>query len=379
MDLRKVTRRVMVMQIQFQGFHPYSVNNGSGWNMAAMQKKRQLLAEESAQKEQEALKTSISAEARSIWDQLENAEQSETDYTKQLLQVEDTLNEISHNLARTETKATLEEKLKALAELRKLQETKDTDAKKKAQDLAEKNAKQQDEINQNNSELLMVLECIEKLEEDEEAKTNECKPDEESEEKETQNHADMDKEISEIGVSAIKKDLHMNDTIDAISKSGDEKLAKANEMMHTIRSELENVYRIIEDEQCSLEEKEEAATKFVSMARSSYSDLRELRATGLQQKQNAREIKLKYIGSQHLIEAQKAQEEMQAIATTSVIRQNLQEIVDKYGEQLKDKVKEKIDERNDIISNEKQEETILDELSLLEKEEEQEEKNDITK
>lgn len=379
MDLRKVTRRVMVMQIQFQGFHPYSVNNGSGWNMAAMQKKRQLLAEESAQKEQEALKTSISAEARSIWDQLENAEQSETDYTKQLLQVEDTLNEISHNLARTETKATLEEKLKALAELRKLQETKDTDAKKKAQDLAEKNAKQQDEINQNNSELLMVLECIEKLEEDEEAKTNECKPDEESEEKETQNHADMDKEISEIGVSAIKKDLHMNDTIDAISKSGDEKLAKANEMMHTIRSELENVYRIIEDEQCSLEEKEEAATKFVSMARSSYSDLRELRATGLQQKQNAREIKLKYIGSQHLIAAQKAQEEMQAIATTSVIRQNLQEIVDKYGEQLKDKVKEKIDERNDIISNEKQEETILDELSLPEKEEEQEEKNDITK
>lgn len=367
------------MQIQFQGFHPYSVNNGSGWNMAAMQKKRQLLAEESAQKEQEALKTSISAEARSIWDQLENAEQSETDYTKQLLQVEDTLNEISHNLARTETKATLEEKLKALAELRKLQETKDTDAKKKAQDLAEKNAKQQDEINQNNSELLMVLECIEKLEEDEEAKTNECKPDEESEEKETQNHADMDKEISEIGVSAIKKDLHMNDTIDAISKSGDEKLAKANEMMHTIRSELENVYRIIEDEQCSLEEKEEAATKFVSMARSSYSDLRELRATGLQQKQNAREIKLKYIGSQHLIAAQKAQEEMQAIATTSVIRQNLQEIVDKYGEQLKDKVKEKIDERNDIISNEKQEETILDELSLPEKEEEQEEKNDITK
>ena len=220
------------MQIQFQGFHPYSVNNGSGWNMAAMQKKRQLLAEESAQKEQEALKTSISAEARSIWDQLENAEQSETDYTKQLLQVEDTLNEISHNLARTEA---------------------------------------------------------------------------------------------------------------------------------------------------TLEEKEEAATKFVSMARSSYSDLRELRATGLQQKQNAREIKLKYIGSQHLIAAQKAQEEMQAIATTSVIRQNLQEIVDKYGEQLKDKVKEKIDERNDIISNEKQEETILDELSLPEKEEEQEEKNDITK
>ena len=300
MDLRKVTRRVKVMQIQFQGFQPYSVNNGLGWNMAAMQKKRQLLAEESTQKEQEALKASISAEARSIWDQLENAEQSETDYTKQLLQVEDTLNEISHNFARTETK-------------------------------------------------------------------------------ETQNHADMDKEISEIGVSAIKKDLHMNDTIDAISKSGDEKLAKANEMMHTIRSELENVYRIIEDEQRSLEEKEEAASKFVSIARSSYSDLRELRATGLQQKQNAREIKLKYIGSQHLIEAQKAQEEMQAIATTSVLRQNLQEIVDTYGEQLKDKVKEKIDERNDIISNEKQEETILDELSLLEKEEEQEEKNDITK
>lgn len=370
------------MQIQFRGFQPNPVNIGCNWNRNVMQKKRQLMFEESSQKELETLKVSISSEAQEIRKQRENVELSQTDekanYAEQLLQVEDTIHKIQSNLGRKQTEETLQEKLEALAELRKLQESQNLNAKKEEQALAEKSAKQQEEINENNSELLMVLECIEKMEEEEEAEDDKKNIDGKSEEKEKQNDIDMSDEVAKIGVSAVKKDMHMRDTIDAISQSGDEKLAKANEEIYKIKLELESVYRIIENEQCSEEEKNEVISDFTHKVMGSYNDLIELRAIGLQQKQNARDIKREYIGSQHLIAARKAKEEMQAAISTGVIQQKLQEVVDRYGEKLEEKVQEEIDEKNDISNKEvlerEQEKKMLEELYLLKEEKEKQEK-----
>lgn len=367
------------MQIQFQGFQPKQVNVGCNWNRNVMQKKRQLMMKESSQKELESLKVSISSEAQELRKQRENVEASQTNekenYTDKLSKVEDTINKIQNSLCRMQTEETLQEKLEALAELRKLQESQDFNAKKEEQALAEKSAKQQEEINESNSELLMVLECIEKMEEEEETEDDKKNIDENSEEKEKQNDINMSDEVARIGVSAAKKDMHMRDTIDAISQSGDEKLAKANEMLHNIKAELDNVYRMIENEQCSDEEKDEVISDFTFKVMGSYSDLIELRAIGLQQKQNARDIKREYIGSQHLIEARKAKEEMQAAISTGVIQQKLQEVVDRYGEKLEEKVQEEIDEKNDISDKEvpkrEEEKTMLEELYLLTEEEEQ--------
>lgn len=369
------------MQIQFRGFQSNPMNVGCNWNRNIMQKKRQLMMEESSQKELESLKTSISSEAQELRQYKQSVESSQTNekekYADKLLKVEDTINKISNSLCRVQTEETLQEKLDALAELKKLQESQAFHAKKEEQALTEKSAKQQEEINENNSELLMVLECIEKIEEEEETEGDKKDIDGNSEEKKKQNDINMSDEVARIGASAAKKDMHMRDTIDAISQSGDEKLAKANEMIYKIKLELDNVYRVIENEQCSDEEKNEIISDFTYKVMGSYNDLIELRAIGLQQKQNARDIKREYIGSQHLIEARKAKEEMQAANSTGVIQQKLQEVVDRYGEKLEDRVQAKIDEKNDISDKEvlkrEEEKTMLEELYLLQEEKEKQE------
>ena len=155
---------------------------GCNWNRNVMQKKRQLMMEESSQKELDTLKGSISSEAQELRMQKENAEQAQAiekdSYAEKLSKVEDNINKIQSSLCRMQTRKTLEEKLEALAELRKLQESQEFNAKKEEQALAEKSAKQQEEINENNSELLMVLECIEKMEEEDESEDDKKKTDE---------------------------------------------------------------------------------------------------------------------------------------------------------------------------------------------------------
>lgn len=365
------------MQIQFRGFQPNQENVGCNWNRNVMQKKRQMMMEESSQKELEALKVSISSEAQELREQRENMDVSPTEQkvnsAAELAKIEDTLHKIQTDVNKMQTEETLQQKLDALAELRKLQESQEFDAKKKEQALAEKSAKQQEEINGNNADLLMVLECIEEMEEEEE--TDEDKKNSEESQEETSNDIDRSDEVARIGATAAKKDMHMLDTIDAIRQSGDEKLAKANETIHQIRTELDSVYRMLEDENYSEEEKNQVIADFSHKVASSYIDLIKLRGEGLQQKENAREIKLEYLGSQHLIEARKAKEEMQATISTGVIQQKLQEVVDRHAEKLEEKVQEEIDEKNDIWDKEvpkiEEEKTMLEELYLQVEEEEQ--------
>lgn len=369
------------MQIQFQGFQPNQVNMGCNWNRNVMQKKRQLIMEENSQKELDTLKGSISSEAQELRMKKENAEQSQENekdsYAEKLSKVEDNINKIQSSLCRMQTRKTLEEKLEALAELRKLQESQEFNAKKEEQALAEKSAKQQEEINENNSELLMVLECIEKMEEEDESEDDKKKTDENTEEAETQNDINASEEVARIGATAAKRDMHMRDTIEAIRQSGDEKLAQANETIHQIKTELDSLYRMLEDENFSEEEKNQAIADFSYKVSSSYIDLIKLRGEGLQQKENAREIELEYLGSQHLIDARKAKEEMQASISASVIQQKLQEVVEKHSEKLEEKVQEEIDERNDITDKEvpksEEEKTLLEEIYMQLEEEQQEE------
>lgn len=369
------------MQIQFRGFQPNQVNMGCNWNRNVMKKKRQLIMEENSQKELDTLKGSISSEAQELRMKKENAEQSQENekdsYAEKLSKVEDNINKIQSGLCRMQTRKTLEEKLEALAELRKLQESQEFNAKKEEQALAEKSAKQQEEINENNSELLMVLECIEKMEEEDESEDDKKKTDENTEEAETQNDINASEEVARIGATAAKKDMHMRDTIEAIRQSGDEKLAQANETIYQIRTELDSLYRMLEEENFSEEEKNQAIADFSYKVSGSYSDLIKLRGEGLQQKENAREIELEYLGSQHLIDARKAKEEMQASISASVIQQKLQEVVEKHSEKLEEKVQEEIDERNDITDKEvpksEEEKTLLEEIYMQVEEEEQQE------
>lgn len=356
MDLQLSVHGGGIMQIQFRGFAQggikttYQVSN-SAWKMR-QQLERSISAEETAQKQRESVDVQISQEGLDLLYQeqkRQNASQDNTEeYKKQLQQVSNMLEGIKHNYSSKETKSTIEKKQEAYAELIKLQELGRAEMARQqleAQQLSQKLAKEQEEVDRSNNELLVVLESIEELEEGEqEREEKELSESAKTEETNKSNSSVAD----EFGASVIQDELHMTETIQKMQDSGDEKLARVKDMMNTITKEMYRVNDMIEDPRCSEDEKAEAVDTLVSRAFSEQIEMYDLRMVGLQEKRDARDINREFMASNHLVRARQAQEEMQATASAIMIQQELQKTIDEYSDELQQRVDELIDERNDM-------------------------------
>lgn len=344
------------MQIQFRGFvqggvkTTYQVSN-SAWKMR-QQLERSISAEETAQKQRESIDVTISQEGFEMLQQAQNEQKTAQDkteaYKKQVQQVADMLDGIKHNCSSLETKSTLEKKQEALAELKELQELGKVEMARQqleAQQLANKLAKEQEEVDRNNSELVVMLESMEELEEEDQKREDKTSGEEAEQEEAKQ---DIGAVADRFGASVIKDELHMADVIETMQNSGDEKLARVKEMTNTITKEMHRVNEMIDDPRCSEEEKEHAVEGLVGNAFSEYIGLFKLKAAAIQEKKNARDVNREFMASNHLVRAKQAKEEMQATASSIMMQQELQKTVDEYSDELQQRVDELIDERNDI-------------------------------
>lgn len=344
------------MQIQFRGFAQggakvtYQKSNYA-WK-EKQQLKRSISAEETARKQKESVDVQISQEGLDLLYQeqkKQNASQDNTEkYKKQVQQVSNMLDGIKHNYGCMETKSTIEKKQEAYAELKKLQELGRAEMARQqleAQQLSQKLAKEQEEVDRSNSELLVVLESIEKLEEGEQE--NEETESSESVKAEEANQSNSSV-ADEFGASVIQDELHMTETIQKMHDSGNEKLARLKDMMNLITKEMHRVNNMIENPECGEEQKADAVNTFVSRAFSEQIEMNTLRLVGLQEKRDARDINREFMASNHLAMARKAQEELQATTSAITIQQELQGVVDEYSDELQQQVDELIDERNEV-------------------------------
>lgn len=344
------------MQIQFRGFAQggvktaYQVSN-SAWRVR-QQLKRSASAEETAKKQRESIDVTISQEGFEMLQQAQNEQKTAQDkteaYKKQVQQVADMLDGIKHNCSSLETKSTLEKKQEALAELRELQELGKAEMARQqleAQQLSNKLAKEQEEVDRNNSELVVMLESMEELEEEKQKREDKTSGEEAEQE---ESNKDIGSGVDRFGASVIKDELHMADVIETMQNSGDEKLARVKEMTNTIAKEMQRVNEMLDDPRCSEEEKEHAVEGLVGNVFSEYIDLVKLKMVAIQEKKNARDINREFMASNHLVLARRAQEEMQATASSIMMQQELQKTVDEYSDELQQRVDELIDERNDI-------------------------------
>ncbi|MDE5699449.1 MAG: hypothetical protein K2I96_18910 [Lachnospiraceae bacterium] len=398
-------------------------------DQSLLTRRRMLEAQEEA-KETEAVKVTISAEAMELSRQvkeMERAQQAQavektsgvsesaqlTDqeiYDELIGQVRfwgDQAANIRNRYDHEETKEMAEERAAALTQLQKLEELQKSETvklEKDAQKAAELASLQQEEINKKNSELIMMIESFEDQNDDDEAEGQDGESDTSQEETDSRNSL-ME---GEIGAYAAKKELGMLGTIDAMEQSGTEHLADNDQSIRGLLDERKNIYRLINDHGTDIKEKIEAMSNYVGTlanhgaleedfkkriesesdekskeklrAMSDYfldldyknqiESLAKDRAHALQERINARDLRIAHLGSRHLVMAEQQKKELQSLFDEDdIMRAQGQGGITSRTEEIAERLQDKLDERDHIDEDSAPEEEIR------EKEDQQEEEN----
>lgn len=283
-----------------------------------------------------------------------------------------------------ETKEMAAERAAALTQLQNLEELRRSEAgrlEKDAQKAFAAASMQQEELNRKNSELIMMLESFED-QEDEDETAGKADQDE-TEQKE----ADTAGSIMEgrIGVSAAQGELRMLDTIDRMDQSSTDRFAANDQSIKGILDERQNIYRMNAENNFTIKEKITAMSDFVG-ALANTADLKESfkrridaetdenvrekleamsdyfahldtknqvgeltkdRAYAVQERLNARDLRLAHLGSTHLAMAQRQQEALQALYDEDdILRRQGQDGITGRAEEVAERLQEKLDERD---------------------------------
>ena len=377
------------MQIQMNGFHRLLANSRPKVDKSAWQARRQMLSDEISIKRTSPVETTISPEARDMWKKMQEDSQKQDTQQPQTEQQEwdteqtqrneeyDELMRLVYSWGRNvsnlnksfeteEHKDALTRKQEALQEFTRMKALEQSEERRREQEAlksSEQSSMQQEEINKKNSELFMMLESFDKMEEDDEKRNDIEKKENDNgiqkEEEAVNNYKQNDivQNGEWLGVSAVKKEMHLYDAIDEIYQCGLNQLANIKDAEIKILEETKDIEQMAASDEYTAREKEDIVFGFCSSVGSEYffrwiSE----RQWGLREVANASDVRTEHIGSQHLGAAKEQQEAKQAAAAENTINQNWQEMYSSYGRQLAKIVQEKIDERNDITNPERQEE-----------------------
>ena len=375
------------MQIQMNGFHRLLANSRPKVDKSVWQARRQMLSDEISIKRTSPVETTISPEARDMWKKMQEDSQKQDTQQPQTGQQEwDTeqtqrneeydeltrlvriwgkyIDDANNSFERQEHwKQTLEKKQAALQELTRmkaLEQSEERRREQEAQKSSEQSSIHQEEVNKKNSELLLMLESFDKIEDDDKDEKKDKDEDESAQKKEDalkrQEQNGITRTGDWMGVSTAKKEMHLNDTIDEICQYGLNRLARTREIRAKFLSESKATAQTMASDEYTSREKNMVAFEFNINADSVYMETYYERRWGLQEVVNANDLRREHIGIQHLEAARKQQEAKQAAAAENTIKQNWQEMYSSYGRQLAKIVQEKIDERNDITNTERKEE-----------------------
>lgn len=422
----------------FQQLNSQFVNNTykTKESQSLLTRRRMLEAQEQA-KETDAARMTISGEAMELSRQvmeMERAQQAQTleqikgESTSPELTEEDLYDElvlqmrvwgdatanIRNQYDHEETKELAEKRAAALTELQKLEQLQKSEAgkqEKEAQKAAELAAMRQEEVNKKSSELIMMIESFEKQEDGEE------QAEETSDQKDTQEtEIESNNNLLEgkIGASAAKQELGMLGTISQMEASGAHNLMTNIESIQGLLNERRSIYKMNNEPNISIQEKikamsdyvatlvnpdmmrqyfgerieaetDENAKKKLSMMydyfmsldmKNGIENLSKDRAHALQEKRNAKDLRIAHLGSRHLAMAAQQEKELQSLFDEDdILRAQGQGSVADHTEDVAERLQEKLDERDHVDEKESIEEETTEEI-LSEKERLEEEETE---
>lgn len=405
-------------------------------SQSLLTRRRMLEAQEQA-KETDAAKMTISGEAMKLSQQvmeMERAQQTQTleqiegESTSPELTEEDLYDElvlqmrvwgdatanIRNQYDHEETKELAEKRAAALTELQKLEQLRKSEAgkqEKEAQKAAELAAIRQEEVNKKSSELIMMIESFEKQEDGEE-QAEETSDQKDTQETETESNNSLLE--GKIGASAAKRELGMLGTISQMEASGAHNLMTNIESIQGLLDERRSIYKMNNEPSISIQEKikamsdyvatlvnpdmmrqyfgerieaetDEKAKKKLSMMydyfmsldmKNGIENLSKDRAHALQEKRNAKDLRIAHLGSRHLAMTAQQEKELQSLFDEDdILRAQGQGSVADHTEDIAERLQEKLDERDHVDEKEPIEEETTEEI-LSEKERLEEEETE---
>ncbi|MDE6622625.1 MAG: hypothetical protein K2K74_19465 [Lachnospiraceae bacterium] len=297
-----------------------------------------------------------------------------------------------------------EQRAAALTEMQKLEEMQESEISKMqsdAQKAAAQASMKQEEMNKKNSELIMMIESFED-EDEEEVKTTEG-----DEDKTDNTNSTGSLMEGEFGAMAAKGEMGILDTINGMDASSAFRIEASDHSIKAVEAERKNIYRANDAANFTMKEKIEAMSNYVSALadkeevkdsfqkrieketdpyakkklrammeyfdqmdmKNGYRDLKDDREFALQERINARDLRIAHLGNRHLVLAEQQKKELQSLFDEDdIMRVQGQEGIASRTEEIAERLQDKLDERDHIDEESTQEEEIRG------KEEQEEEK-----
>ena len=252
---------------------------------------------------------------------------------------------------------------------------------KEAQQMAMQSSRMQDEIDENNQNLFVMLKSIEESEKVEEEREGGKTQEDGGSSNQTENSVSDSIQNSALhfAASSMKREMNVAGMIDALQGEGYQYLARADEIAQNAFSEAQSIEKLLQDENYTDAEKSEAVFSYGSkMGRDSSNDLdillskyrtdrekaealehyhmmmkrnsdfSDYRRNGMQLVRDAKDCESYHFAMNPLLGMEQTRDSMMQSAVDAAFNEASQGKLDETSQELEDKVKELIDERNDI-------------------------------
>lgn len=321
---------------------------------------------------------SVKAErmVRRIQEEAERDKSTKEEYRDKLDEIDkkiSTLNS-SYNKKKDkdETIAKQQEVLRAMRNLKEFQDEQSQRLEKEARQAAMQSAGYQNEIDENNRDLLTLLRTMEEAEKAEEeresGKTAESSDDSGSTASGTANSvSDVIKNSADHYImSSAEREWRVQEGIDDLADLGHYRLKLADTITQNVLDATMNIRKAMDDEFYTDEQiddmmkllvdgttkpglAEEFSKRGWKMGMQlTYDDVEYARSWGLQNLQDAQEVKIQHLGDHSARNAQETKKSMMLSSLDATLGEARQGSLDKASQELEDELKKLIDERNDV-------------------------------
>lgn len=267
--------------------------------------------------------------------------------------------------------------LRGIRNQKDLQQAQNERLAKEAQQMAMQFAEYQEEVDENNRDLVILLKSMREAEKAEDEQEN-------GQAAESSNGGSVSGAENPAGdavantaaqfvMASAERAWDVQESIAGLGEDGRQNIMKANELIHRLLDEVENIRACLDDEHYSDEQITEMMERLraaapkpgltKALANNDWSaydgnDIIKYKSWGIQNIEDAHEAKLENIQIDPLAGMQQAKRSMYQAAIDAGLGEARQSVLDKTSRELADEVEKLIDERNDVdrIRQEREEE-----------------------
>lgn len=334
------------------------------------------LQQQAARTEKSAQSVKAERMMRRIQEEAERDKSTKEEYRDKLDEIDkkiSTLNS-SYNKKKDkdETIAKQQEVLRAMRNLKEFQDEQSQRLEKEARQAAMQSAGYQNEIDENNRDLLTLLRTMEEAEKAEEEResgeTAESSDNSGSTASGTANSVSdvIKNSANHYIMSSAEREWGVQEGIDDLADMGHYRLKLADTITQNVLDATMNIRRAMDDEFYTDEQIDDMMKLLVDGTTKpglaeefrkrgwkmgmqlNYDDVEYARSWGLQNLQDAQEVKIQHLGDQSARNAQETKKDMMLSSLDATLGEARQGSLDKASQELEDELKKLIDERNDV-------------------------------